>query len=62
MDRHAFFARWVIKLPLDDHDAFLEELAVLLTAEQARERRRLTTDRQRYEQACAQTARELRRA
>ena len=55
----AFFVRWTAKLSPEDCRAFFEELAVLVTTEQARERRRLATDRRYYEQAGAETAREL---
>jgi hypothetical protein len=54
-----FLAKWTPR----DHTrvAFIADLALLITREQDRVRRQLTTDRRAYEAAVAETARELER-
>jgi hypothetical protein len=54
-----FFDRWAGRLPESDREQFLMELAALLTLEQARERRRLCTDRDLYRRACEETSAEV---
>jgi hypothetical protein len=54
-----FYAHWAAKLGQADREQFMLELAVLVTVEQARERRRLCTDERLYLQACEQTAAEI---
>jgi hypothetical protein len=61
MSPHEFFRRWAPRIDADSRDEFLMELAMLMTVEQARERRRLCTDARVYRHACEETAAELRR-
>ncbi|MBI2159754.1 MAG: hypothetical protein HYU25_05100 [Candidatus Rokubacteria bacterium] len=61
MMRYVFIGRWAFHLPEEYREVFMTELAQLLTFEQARERRRLCTDTALYEQACEETAEEIRR-
>ena len=59
MTRHDFIGRWAFHLPAEYREAFIAELAQLLTLEQARERRRLCTDAALYQKACGETAEEI---
>jgi hypothetical protein len=61
MSPHEFFKRWAPELRIESHERFLVELAMLLTLEQARERRLLCTDTRLYREACEATAADLRR-
>lgn len=61
MTRHDFIGRWAFHLSEEYREVFLTELALLLTLEQAMERRRLCTDAVLYERACEETAEEIRR-
>jgi hypothetical protein len=61
MTPNDFYRRWAPRIDADSRDGFLMELAMLMTVEQARERRRLCTDGRLYRQACEETAAELRR-
>jgi len=56
----AFLLRWTAELPEDKHAAFFEELALLITREQERERRRLTTDASYYRRSVEEPKAELR--
>jgi hypothetical protein len=61
MHAHDFYRKWAARISRRDRDEFLTELAVLLTVEQNRERRRLCTDAKVYREACHETAVEIRR-
>lgn len=54
-----FFDRWASWVPIRARATFTADLLLVVTAEQARERRRLCTDRRLYEQACVRTAEEI---
>ena len=60
MTPHEFFTHWSGRLNPEDRDQFMVELSLLLSVEQAQERRRLCTDRRLYREACEQTMAELR--
>jgi hypothetical protein len=61
MSPHDFYRRWAPRIDADSRDEFLSELAMLMTLEQGRERRRICTDTKAYRQACEETSAELRR-
>jgi hypothetical protein len=61
MHPHDFYGKWASRIPRAEREQFLTELAMLLTVEQNRERRRLCTDAKLYREACHETAAELRR-
>jgi hypothetical protein len=61
MHPHDFYRQWASRIPRDEREQFLTELAMLLTVEQTRERRRLCTDTRLYREACQETAAEIRR-
>jgi hypothetical protein len=56
-----FYARWAAKLPPADRTTFLQECALLISVEQARERRRLATDRAYYRRSVDEVLAEIRR-
>ncbi len=60
MEADAFYRHWAERLDEQWREEFMMELAALMAAEQARERRRLCTDAALYRAACDQTAAELR--
>jgi hypothetical protein len=61
MHPHDFYGKWASHIPRGEREQFLTELAMLLTVEQNRERRRLCTDARLYREACQETAAEIRR-
>jgi hypothetical protein len=61
MHPHDFYGKWASRIPRGEREQFLTELAMLLTVEQNRERRRLCTDAKLYREACQETAAEIRR-
>ena len=60
MTPHEFFTHWSERLGPEHRDQFMLELSMLLSVEQARERRRLCTDRRLYREACEETLAEIR--
>ncbi len=56
---YAFYLRWADCLPLARAEDFRAELALLITSERARERRRLCTSTTLYLEACMETYREI---
>jgi hypothetical protein len=61
MSPHDFVRRWSPRISPESRDEFLMELAMVMTLEQGRERRRICTDTSAYRQACEETGAELRR-